>query len=179
MKARLKERRKIEPGPMVQIGLNVPYYSQQQSMWCWAACIEMVITYYNTAAEQQCSIVNHVLGRSDCCSKPGSGWCNTSISGSMVGPAYPQYQITANETYGPVALAYVQQFINANAVLEASLNWTAGGGHLALIIGYDNASTDLLVNDPWPTIGQFWGTYAYVSSAYGQGRWNDTWVLSH
>src|SRR5262249_20291525 len=150
-------RHRIELEPAAPVGLNVPYYAQQQTMWCWAACIEMVITYYNTAALQQCQIVNQVLGRTDCCSNPGSGWCNTSLPAPMYIPAYANYQIAAAETYGPIALGYVQQFINNNNVMEIALNWRAGGGHVALIIGYDTASTNLLVNDPWPTYGQFWG----------------------
>ena len=63
MPLRVKEGKSInfrEPSPNEKI-INVPQIIQEQSNWCWAACVEMVIRYYNEPATQQCEFANELF----------------------------------------------------------------------------------------------------------------------
>ncbi|AFE07198.1 hypothetical protein COCOR_06888 [Corallococcus coralloides DSM 2259] len=181
MPLRVAEKMTVIDMPQVTTAtLPVPAYTQQQSMWCWAACIEMVLTYYNTAAVQQCEIVNYGVQRTDCCSNPSSGWCNTSISTAMYAGIYNHFGVNNFAPLGgPATFVGVQQNINHNRVLEAQLNWAVGGAHVVLVIGWlvaDDNSIWVLVNDPG-FAGSFWSTYANLMAAYGQGYWYTTWSV--
>jgi len=55
--------------------LNVPYFRQEQTNWCWAACCEMVFHYYGDAGIRQCDMATAQFG-GDCCTAPASSGCN-------------------------------------------------------------------------------------------------------
>ena len=57
-----------EPIPTGKI-INVPQIAQEQSNWCWAACVEMVLRYYGELAVQQCELANELFCRSEYCTR--------------------------------------------------------------------------------------------------------------
>jgi hypothetical protein len=167
----------IVPVTQVTTSLPVPFYNQQQSMWCWAACIEMVVVHYNTAAVQQCDIVNFAVARTDCCINPTSGWCNTGIPTALYAGIYNHFGVDQILAFGGAStFAGVQTNINANRVLEVQLNWTAGGAHVVLVVGWSSDGGNFVqVNDPG--YGSMWITYAALLYGYGMGTWVQTWAV--
>jgi hypothetical protein len=79
---------------------------------------------------------------------------------------------------GQIALSAIQTNVTYNRITEVFFAWTSGGGHVALVIGYNTANTNVLVSDPSPLTGQFWTTYADLQTAYGMGSWVQSWTLS-
>ncbi|HUR82319.1 MAG TPA: papain-like cysteine protease family protein [Thermoanaerobaculia bacterium] len=178
MSIRAMQRWLLDSAALTTTALPVPFYLQQQSLWCWAACVDMAVVYYNTAAVQQCEIVNYTLARTDCCSNPGSGWCNTSIPGAWFAGIYNHYGI-ANcvPSAAPATFTQVQAAIAANRLLAAGLSWTAGGSHVTLVTGFStDGGSFVLVNDPGFG-GSMWVTYAGLLYGYGLGNWVETWTM--
>ncbi|MBD2595167.1 hypothetical protein H6G74_12610 [Nostoc spongiaeforme FACHB-130] len=176
---RVKERYEIPTNLLTRHILDVQWSGQDQSQWCWAACIQMATAFYNTAALQQYEIVNYVLVRSDCGNNPTSGWCNTAIPLYQCVPAYQHYQLTCTQPLGQAAnFYYLQNCLNQNHLVEIKLNWTAGGGHVALVIGFDtniDPNPVLYVNDPW--YGRVSGHYDWILNGYGLGHWVDCMTI--
>lgn len=178
MSLTLEKQRPIFPLPTIPVSRQVALLAQLQSNWCWAACIQMVQNYYYPAQPvvYQCGIVNGVLGRNDCCGNPCPGACNVPLLFASMPAALQAYGLLYAWYNGALPLNSVQLSILNNRVVEAGLVWTAGGGHFILVIGYDTANTNVLVNDPW--YGQFSTTYNYVLSGYGQGTWSYSYVTT-
>jgi hypothetical protein len=55
--------------------LNVPYFHQQQTNWCWATCAEMVFHYYGVNLVRQCDMATAQFG-GNCYASPSSSACN-------------------------------------------------------------------------------------------------------
>lgn len=176
MALRCATRIEIDVEPMAQRLLAVPQIAQQQSLWCWAACIEMTIKYYGRSQDGQCQIVNVVLQRADCCASPRSGWCNTSIPVTYYIPAYAHYGIAhCDHTLGQLTYAHLQGHVNLNRVIEVLWHWNTGGGHAALAVGWDDTNGQWVhINDPWH--GASWQTFGNVQTGYGMGVWADTLI---
>jgi hypothetical protein len=171
-------RRRIPLAPQAQVVLPVPYYTQQQTNWCWAACTEMVITYFNTDAQQQCQIVSAVLNRKDCCNNPLPGPCNVGLAANAICGVYTRFHLgNCNNTGAQVPFGNLKTAINAKRVVEVWWLWTGGhSAHVVLAVGYDDDNSQVRIFDPW--YGPAWMTYATVQSAGGRGgSWTNSWIL--
>lgn len=57
-------------GPIIaQANVNVPYFSQNTSEWCWVAVSEMVAAYFVPNVPSQCGMLQ-LAYRAPCCSNP-------------------------------------------------------------------------------------------------------------
>src|SRR5262245_2582011 len=56
--------------------LGVPYVSQTQNQWCWAAVAEMVARFLGNTTVSQCQLANVLHNQTNCCTSPGSTKCN-------------------------------------------------------------------------------------------------------
>jgi hypothetical protein len=156
------------PPPGAARMLNVPYFKQQQTMWCWAGCCEMVFHYYGVGNIRQCDMATAQFG-GNCCAAPSSSVCN---QGNWPENTYRHYRFTCSKSNGSLALGSVQAEVNAGRPVEPYYAWRGGGAHVAIIRGYyDNG--DLEVNDPWYGPGR--RAYNYVVTAYGLGTWAATY----
>jgi hypothetical protein len=169
-------KRPIVAAPQTVHGLNVPYYAQQQTNWCWATCVQMVIKYFNPGSTAtQCQIANAGVNRTDCCTNPAP--CNFPMPEAAIQPFWVHMGMTHTQVAGAnVSFAGLQGAINANQPVEVGFSWTTGGGHVVLVVGWNDQNSLVAVSDPWH--GQAWMTYAQMAAAYGAGQWVQTWFVS-
>src|SRR5687767_7952676 len=58
--------------------LGIDCVGQLNSRWCWAACVQMVLAHRGHPVDQ-CTIVNTVLRRSDCCANGTNAVCSVAL----------------------------------------------------------------------------------------------------
>lgn len=156
--------------------LNVPQINQEQTQWCWAGCADMVLHYYGNQGIRQCDLANFLFGLSGCCSSPSSTLCNQPSPVPDISRVYSNYGIRSTHSAGTVTFATLQSEINADRPVEVAYAWSGGGGHAAIVRGWDRNSTGpfLRVNDPAYGSGGVY--YSDLLTAYGQGTWFYTWT---
>ena len=158
--------------------LAVPMIFQEQTNWCWAACAEMVASYYGKQAPQ-CESANYLFGRNDCCNLPSSGPCNKPIPDNDPGAitrVYSHWGIQSQINY-PVSYEVLESEMASSRPVELAFLWNSGGGHAALVI-----QTFLVlwflrwirVNDPW--YGQGAVPFDSLGNYLGLGCWAGTWT---
>lgn len=160
------------PGAAGRI-LPVPYFKQEQDLWCWAGCCEMIFHHAGKNSHlTQCAMASAQF-RTSCCAAPGSAACNRANWPHYV---YRRYNFGHTQVNRALTFAEVQTEINADRPVEVYYAWTQGGAHVALIIGY-LTNGDVVVHDPWGPWGytsrQF--PLSYVQNAYNQGSWGMTY----
>src|SRR5215510_6513670 len=57
--------------------LQVPMIEQTEKNWCWAACIQMIMAFFNHNLGQ-CSVAGLLFENRDCCANRSS--CNVSCA---------------------------------------------------------------------------------------------------
>ena len=155
-----------------EVTLHIPPVFQERPSWCWAAVGEMVLKYYDIPAihrtDYQCGIVQ---SRNLCMGIPNCVDCDLSaIDETAVVNMLEQYPVLATQSgkAGEIALtvqsksgilseAEVQREIDEGRPIIVGLSprgFKVDGirQHMALIVGYDNSSGNLMltVNDPFP-----------------------------
>jgi Domain of unknown function (DUF5050)/Papain-like cysteine protease AvrRpt2 len=153
--------------------IDLPFEVQPQleSEWCWAAVSTSVAKYYTPSTTvTQCAVVNQQLGRSDCCSNPGSNNCNQ--------PGYLDQALQfvgnfASET-GPVSFDDVVLVLDWGTPPCIRIGWSGGGGHF---IGVQGCQPNgfLLVTDP--IYGDSIVTYDTLTTGMYQG--NGIWTTTY
>ena len=153
--------------------LTVKEQSQQQTEWCWDASSLSIHAYYDPDSTwTQCAFAGRKIGRSDCCTHPGSDVCNQ--------PNYPDEALTLLGNFaglaGALAMPAVKTEIDAGRPVSVRIGWSEGGGHNPVIVGYrsDSGGDWVAVADPW--YGPSDVRLATFSTAYqGSGSWTDTY----
>lgn len=162
----------VVPIMAAEVKLHIPPVFQERPSWCWAAVGEMVFKYYYVPAahrtDYQCGIVQ---SRKLCTGIPNCVECDfpAGDEATMVN-MLEQYPLMARRggTGGDIALtvqsktgslseAEVKKEINEGrpiivGVSPSGFKVDGISQHMALIIGYDDSSGDLMltVNDPFP-----------------------------
>ena len=147
--------------------LNVNLSRQQSQVWCWAAAIEMVSSYYGNGAAQ-CSTLSYWYG-ADCCTY--SYYCQTTGT---------EYQIQSSLS----ALGVSSTYLRAPLTLQQSMSEIDNGrpfimyyygsfsGHVVVAFGYNSEKNTLFIHDPY--YGTFEVPYGQ-SFSYGGGlTWRQT-----
>jgi len=143
--------------------------TQQQSNWCWAAAATSIFKFYSNSNQwSQCSVAGSCLSQS-CCTNPGP--CNQpfyldsalNVTGNLA------TTITSSDSY-----ANVQVEINANKPIGCHISCNGGGGHFVAIYGYDAATQDIEIGDPWygPSIIPY---NTFLNNYQGSGVWDFTY----
>lgn len=176
-----------------EVKLHIPPVFQERPSWCWAAVGEMVFKYYDVPAahrtDYQCGIVQ---ARNLCKGIPNCVECDLSAGdeATMVN-MLEQYPVTATGggTAGEIALTAQSK---SGSLSEAEVKNELDQGrpiivgisptgfkvdgmpqHMALIVGYDDRSGDLVltVNDPFPyeDMRFLWIGNAYLSARASGG----------
>ena len=142
--------------PALGLGAHdIPCINQEQLNWCWAACIQMVLS--RSTVTPQCAIVNAGLGLTICCS-PGSAAgpsCNKAIPGT--GPESIEATLRAlgaPGTYMASALTPKQLLKElSRAPVMALYDRGGAAGHVVLVVGATPnppGNPMLLINNPGP-----------------------------
>lgn len=181
MALRILSGRRINP-KQLELGaksLLIPLIPQKQPQWCWAACIQMVLKYFDSSTTiDQCDLSNWLFGVQGCCSLPSASLCNRPCLISDVSRVYGQYSISSTLSNGIISISALQSEINADRPVEIALAWLGGGGHLVLVVGWEPGGTEgplLKINDP--SKGQIISTYySDLLNAFGFGTWVRTWT---
>jgi hypothetical protein len=155
-----------------EVKLHIPPVFQERPTWCWAAVGEMVFKYYYVPAAHrtnyQCGIAQ---GRKLCIGIPNCNDCDLPAGDEVtLITMLEQYPVTASQggTAGPIALtvqfkdgtlsdAEVKDELDHGRPIIAGVSPKGFkvddmSQHMALIVGYDDSSGDLVltVNDPFP-----------------------------
>ena len=176
-----------------EVKLHIPPVFQERPSWCWAAVGEMVFKYYDVPAahrtDYQCGIVQ---ARNLCKGIPNCVECDLSAGDeATVVHMLEQYPVTATRggTAGDIALtaqsksgslseAEVKNELDQGRPIIVGISPTGfkvdgTPQHMALIVGYDDRSGDLMltVNDPFPyeDMRFLWIGNAYLSARASGG----------
>jgi ABC-type bacteriocin/lantibiotic exporter with double-glycine peptidase domain len=148
--------------------LGVPYLRQEQTNWCWAACCEMVFSYYKVTA-RQCEMATYQFGR-DCCRTPSTKVCNQANWPENI---YAKWRFFFAKTAASISSTTLCAEIDANRPVEVLYKWRGRGAHVALICGYYE-NGDVEVHDPWYGQGRY--SFPEIVQAYGRGTWTATYT---
>lgn len=168
-----------EPIPTAKI-IDVPQIAQEQTNWCWAACIEMVLRYYGMSAARQCELANELFSRSDCCSEPSNPECNKPCEIEEISTLYSRRNIQSQFVDKNVSFSTLQSEIDADRPVEAAFyQRRKEKGHLVIIRGWyiTEAENFVHVNDPKDSDGASRiVAYSELLDAYEEGKWMHTWL---
>ena len=148
---------------------------QQQTEWCWAAVSKSVSTFFDSAAGwTQCAIVNSEMGRSDCCTKGGSPFCNCTW---YLERALQRVSKFRNMLNSPSDRLTVRGEVDISNPMGARILWARGGGHFVALYGYDDSDPDhllVVVGDPWygASIVDF---DTFTTNYLGMGSWTHSY----
>jgi len=156
--------------------LSVPQINQEQTQWCWAACADMVLHYYGNSGVRQCDFANWLFGQTGCCASPSSPVCNQPCAVNDVQRVYTQWGILSAPSSGTVPFSTLEFEINGDRPVEVAYAWTGGGGHVAVVSGWDRNATGPFVRINDPAYGSGGVYYSDLLTAYGLGTWFYTWT---
>ena len=176
------------PNPNSSI-LNMTVIPQEEDLWCWAACGEMVMEKLRGNI-MQCDEANRRFGRSDCC--PPRGRPRPSACNNTGWPQFDKYNLKADTTFCQ-ALSWEEikkQIDCKKKPFCWTLRWTDDtsecgdinsgtdtSGHMMVISGYKRENGDSLVKvldpDPKGTGNTFWISYSRYVCGPGYGHWNN------
>jgi hypothetical protein len=152
--------------------LNFTVPAQLESEWCWAAVSTGVAHYYSDSSTiSQCQVVNHQLGRTDCCTNPSSKSCNVPgyLDKALSYVGHLKSQQGSAATYSKTSNAVV-----AGTPPCIRIGWSGGGGHFIGVFGIE--PTELLwVTDP--IYGPSLVSYSTLTGGtyQGNGSWTNTY----
>ncbi len=162
----------VIPAMAAEVKLHISPVFQERPSWCWAAVGEMVFKYYYVPAahrtDYQCGVVQ---GRNLCTGMPNCVECdlpagNEATVVSMLqqypvmatrGGAAGDITLTVQLKAGSLSEEEVKKELNEGhpiivGVSPSGFKVNGISQHMALIVGYDDRSGNLMltVNDPFP-----------------------------
>ena len=169
---------------------------QQESQWCWAACVEMVMEASATP-QVQCQVVTHFPGN-----KPAGDPCQDSNIFRDIGCAIPEMGevwsslnvkfelILKPAEPGQPALQFdaLVNEITAGRPIEVGIKWHGGrGGHAMLVKGFGeiDGRRAVWINDPLGATTKFGPgvrggegqiLFRDLREANGYGKWVCSWI---
>lgn len=164
------------PTPLGGADLQIDLIYQEQTQWCWAACMEMVFRKNGDLTTTRCKIANAAFDLQGCCSSPSSSLCNKPCPITNIGTEWQRWGY--NSMFNAVAIAFnaLKFDLDSGRPVEVGIKWGGGGGHAILITGWNeqNSVGYLTVNDP--TYGKSQIEYQTLVSRYnGTGSWKWSW----
>lgn len=130
-----------------KVSLDVPQKKQETKMWCWAACVEMIMEYMGESITQ-CEQANQRMNRADCCDEPAPTVC---VRGGW--PQLFRYGVSNDSVDAALSWENLKAQLDNNQPVLFSWRWKLGGGHMMLAVGYAEPHW-VFVNNPWPPHGE-------------------------
>ncbi|MCC6816724.1 MAG: C39 family peptidase [Saprospiraceae bacterium] len=146
--------------------LSVKYLAQKRSLWCWAACSEMVMRYIDNRTSgntmyNQCEQAFRSMSDDDHCDRHGEACCERDR------PCFP-CNTTCNHTNWPIfemcnfsckdsytsnevfSWKMMLKEIDSNRPICITYNWYGGGAHMLVMSGYKIINNQLFdkIMDP-------------------------------
>lgn len=181
----------VEKAVATELTLGVRRQRQQQTNWCWAACVDMVLDFYGEPSLKQCEVVGKKI-KEDCCDNPQNSDYNISCEPEDMRAAWKQVGIKSHPHLGAatgdsgwIRSDELRAELDEGRPVELGLRWKGGGGHAIIVQGWKATSKGLffLVNDPWDWTnlglivnGKGRVHYDELRRAYGMGKWKWTWT---
>ena len=168
--------------------LQVPNIDQEQDTWCYAACAEMVFSYYQTETDnrpiRQCDVVRSIRNGADCCgAQPDDACINTGCQPEEIVTIYNNFGLSATSRQGQLSFDEVKIEINRGSPVEVCIQWgdpnNTGlfSAHVVIIKGWIQSSVGrfLRILDPLRT-GGFGGRVSFeqLQLGFSQGTWKFT-----
>jgi len=173
------------PGaPAEEHTVNIPHIPQEGMLWCWAACVQMVLAF-NNIEMSQCEIVKKML--KDDTHKCGPNFQSRDESCAFMDMA-PTWRDCGIKQVGPRArplrMDEIKAEIAENRPIQCEITWFLGSGHAVLIKGWAETSPEsLLIDDPLRDSPQKpvfdssgLTTHDELLSAFSHGFWQLSWV---
>lgn len=150
--------------------LSVDGAKQEKTNWCWAATSQSIIKYKGKASPSQTDIVKLVKG-----SDVNEGAYFKDELNSL-----RWYNLnTVGIDNATVTFSVIQNEINADKPIKASIKWHSGGGHDFVVRGFyedtDKSIRNVYYTDPWPG-NDTWNIKPYNEFSYNSSwRWYQTY----
>jgi hypothetical protein len=154
--------------------LNFAMQHQQQDQWCWAATSVSVAAFYEPNTRwTQCAIVNAEKGLSTCCEDGTSAACNQP---NVLDGPLSRVALLDHMQAGSVAYGVLGGEIDAGHPVAWRIGWSGGGGHFAVIEGYQSSGAEwIAVDDPWYGPSDLAVSTLSNGTYQGSGSWTHTY----
>jgi hypothetical protein len=152
--------------------LSFAMQRQLQTQWCWAATTVSVARYYDgRTGWTQCGMVDAELGQRGCCHDGGSARCNRP---HVLDSPLARARVLERKRSEPVGYSAIRTEIDAGRPVAWRIGWRGGGGHFAVIEGYQRTGGQwVAIDDSW--YGQ---SDVEVATLTG-GRYQQTGTWTH
>lgn len=148
--------------------LRVPAEVQRGENWCWATTGSTISNYLGASRANQRDFCLAGLGI--------SGRYCPDRTGQMynVQRGFRHFGISPGRATRVLSFRSVQNNIDSNSPIPAGFYWSAGGGHMITITGYDTSQQAIKINNSYPSHRrQMWIGYRnFVSNR--QFRWAES-----
>jgi hypothetical protein len=149
---------------------TLPRVDQDETNWCWAACLQLLLQLILRNRLSQCQVAELVLGQNpgECCS--GAEPCNFSLRPEEVSDALDDVGLAAD--FFPTVLSPRSLSLAVAAGPVAIVLTRTASGHMLLAVRMSGlAIVDVL--DPWLKVGSV--DYQYLVDQHPLGHWSRTW----
>lgn len=166
--------------------LGLPYIAQDNSLWCWAACVEMIgLRLRIEPPTTRCEIASRIVaGGTPCCQPPFDRMypCNQSADDREIERAYATLGLTAEPHDGPLSEDTLWRQLAAGRAVQIGYKYIGRpDGHVLLIGGYyyDGSALRFDVVDPSGIELRQDLLYQQLNP-YSQGNadWIRTWLIT-
>jgi hypothetical protein len=143
-----------------------PVYVQEQSNWCWAATSKSTVQFYRGVSATQCQMVKWGKASSSC--DDVTGYFGADVSRTLLKAGLSGIGTTT----GPMTFAAVRGEIDSGRVVMIRWGWSAGGGHMLVLRGYDTTGSKLSYINPLQSAYQS-ASHSWMQQ-YGTHTWTDS-----
>jgi len=178
----------LNPQPPVvpagqQLIVDIPHRPQEGRLWCWAACVQMVLELHHVE-KSQCEIVKLMLDKPNHQCGPDFQSRDESCDFVDMAPTWRACGINGvDPDNGALDIDVIKAEIAANRPIQAGIIWKAGGAHAVLIKGWSPTSPEtLLIEDPLrdspvePILDKSGrATLKELLTAFAHGSWALSW----
>jgi Papain-like cysteine protease AvrRpt2 len=157
------------------IRLNFTMQDQMQRLWCWAATTVSISAYYDPETDwTQCEMVNAEKELTTCCEHGSSRECDQI---NVLDAPLRRAGVLDRKQRGSAGYDVIRQEINAGRPLAFRIGWRGGGGHFAVLHGYQSSGAEsVAIDDPDPGYDAIdLGLSTLTGGMYqGTGTWTHT-----
>jgi hypothetical protein len=161
---------------------------QQQALWCWAACFQMVFYQTETVGgivqpkyphlkKEQCELVQDALQILNCCANPAI--CNQTLATSKITSKWLEDGFPVVYEVGPVSWDVLRAETDNARPVEIGIKFPGPGGHAILAVQCSESDGDrnVLIYNPLPVgTGEMANmTYEHLLNGYCNAQWKWTW----
>lgn len=155
----------------------VPLRPQLAANWCWAACVEMIVTWKDERSTlRQCELASRQF-MAMCCTSPVTVVCDQPLSIGKIQPLWHDHGVGAVYFATPLDPQFVLNEVSAGRPVQLAI-FRNRAGHVVLVSEAADDPSKVVVLDPAPR-GQGTRTVAtldHLRSGLDIGRWRFTWT---